>query len=160
MKSGSPYLLLKSSIFASSFLRPSLKLFSVLSTIAFNTLSIFDAILAIFIQLPVGVLALGLDTSHSARLFQRTQDRHRTQVAGLQVQVLILTYCYFRERFLQLLTGGFPVMHGRNHSESYFFKRNQSSDNRSHGFGARFPLKKLSASDFSYERKSAFLSPY
>ena len=35
-----------------------------------------------------------------------------------------------------------------------FFKRNQSSDNRSHGFGAKFLLKKLSASDFSYERKS------
>ena len=41
----------------------------------------------------------------------------------------------------------------RNH---IFFKRNQSSDNRSHGFGAKFLLKKLSASDFSYERKSAF----
>ena len=38
-----------------------------------------------------------------------------------------------------------------------FFKRNQSSDNRSHGFGAKFLLKKLSASDFSYERKSAFI---
>ena len=37
-----------------------------------------------------------------------------------------------------------------------FFKGNQSSDNRSHGFGAKFLLKKLSASDFSYERKSAF----
>ena len=36
-----------------------------------------------------------------------------------------------------------------------FFKRNQSSDNRSHGFGAKFLLKKLSASDFSNERKSA-----
>ena len=32
----------------------------------------------------------------------------------------------------------------------------QSSDNRSYGFGAKFLLKKLSASDFSYERKSAF----
>ena len=32
----------------------------------------------------------------------------------------------------------------------------QSSDNRSHNFGAKFLLKKLSASDFSYERKSAF----
>ena len=42
----------------------------------------------------------------------------------------------------------------RNH---IFFKRNQSSDNRSHGFGAKFLLKKLSASDFSYERKSAFM---
>ena len=41
----------------------------------------------------------------------------------------------------------------RNHT---FFKRNQSSDNRSHGSGAKFLLKKLSASDFSYERKSAF----
>ena len=46
--------------------------------------------------------------------------------------------------------------HGRNYSQPYFFKRNQSSDNRSHGFGAKFLLKKLSASDFSYERKSAF----
>ena len=27
---------------------------------------------------------------------------------------------------------------------------------RSHGFGAKFLLKKFSASDFSYERKSAF----
>ena len=45
--------------------------------------------------------------------------------------------------------------HGRNCSQSYFFKRNQSGDNRSHGFGAKFLLKKLSASDFSYERKSA-----
>ena len=51
--------------------------------------------------------------------------------------------------------GGFPVMAEttRNH---IFFKRNQSSDNRSHGFGAKFLLKKLSASDFSYEKKSAF----
>ena len=40
----------------------------------------------------------------------------------------------------------------RNH---IFFKRKQSSDNRSHGFGAKFLLKKLSSSDFSYERKSA-----
>ena len=46
--------------------------------------------------------------------------------------------------------------HSRNYSQPYFFKRNQSSDNRSHGFGAKFLLKKLSASDFSYERKSAF----
>ena len=46
--------------------------------------------------------------------------------------------------------------HGRNYSQPYFFKRNQSSDNRSHGFGAKFLLKKLSASDFSYERKPAF----
>ena len=46
--------------------------------------------------------------------------------------------------------------HGRIYSQPYFFKRNQSSDNRSHGFGAKFLLKKLSASDFSYERKSAF----
>ena len=46
--------------------------------------------------------------------------------------------------------------HGRNCSQPYFFKRNQSSDNRSHGFGAKFLLKKLSASDFNYERKSAF----
>ena len=46
--------------------------------------------------------------------------------------------------------------HGRNYSQPYFFKRNQSSDNRNHGFGAKFLLKKLSASDFSYERKSAF----
>ena len=45
--------------------------------------------------------------------------------------------------------------HGRNYSQPYFFKRNQSSDNRSLGFGAKFLLKKLSASDFSYERKSA-----
>ena len=45
--------------------------------------------------------------------------------------------------------------HGRNYSQPYFFKRNQSSDNRSHGFGAKFLLKKLSASDFSYEWKSA-----
>ena len=45
--------------------------------------------------------------------------------------------------------------HGRNYSQPYFFKRNQSSDNRSHGFGAKFLLTKLSASDFSYERKSA-----
>ena len=36
-----------------------------------------------------------------------------------------------------------------------FFKRNQSSDNCSHGFGTKFLLKKLSASNFSYERKSA-----
>ena len=36
-----------------------------------------------------------------------------------------------------------------------FFKINRSSDNRSHGFGAKFLLKKLSANDFSYERKSA-----
>ena len=47
--------------------------------------------------------------------------------------------------------------HGRNYSQPYVFKRNQSSDNRSHGFGAKFPLKNLSASDFSYERKSAFI---
>ena len=40
-------------------------------------------------------------------------------------------------------------------ARNYIFKRNQSSDNRSHGFGAKFLLKKLSASDFSYERKSA-----
>ena len=46
--------------------------------------------------------------------------------------------------------------HGRNYLQPYFFKRNQSSDNRSHGFGAKFLLKRLSASDFSYERKSAF----
>ena len=46
--------------------------------------------------------------------------------------------------------------HGRNYSQPYFFKRNQSSDNRIHCFGAKFLLKKLSASDFSYERKSAF----
>ena len=46
--------------------------------------------------------------------------------------------------------------HGRNYSQPYFFKRNQSSDNRSHGFGDKFLLKKLSASNFSYERKSAF----
>ena len=45
--------------------------------------------------------------------------------------------------------------HSRNYSQPYFFKRNQSSDNRSHGFGAKFLFKKLSASDFSYERKSA-----
>ena len=45
--------------------------------------------------------------------------------------------------------------HGRNYSQPNVFKRNQSSDNRSHGFGAKFLLKKLSASDFSYERKSA-----
>ena len=45
--------------------------------------------------------------------------------------------------------------HGRNYSQPYFFKRNQSSDNLSHGFGAKFLLKKLSASDVSYERKSA-----
>ena len=44
---------------------------------------------------------------------------------------------------------------GGNYSQPYFFKRNQSSDNRSHGFGAKFLLKKLSANDFSYERKSA-----
>ena len=50
--------------------------------------------------------------------------------------------------------------HGRNYSQPYFFKRNQSSDNRSHGFGAKFLLKKLSASDFSYERKSAFTEPF
>ena len=31
--------------------------------------------------------------------------------------------------------------HGRNYSQPYFFKRNQSSDNRSHGFGAKFLLK-------------------
>ena len=49
--------------------------------------------------------------------------------------------------------------HGRNYLQPYFFKRNQSSDNRSHGFGAKFLLKKLSASDFSYERKSAFRLP-
>ena len=46
--------------------------------------------------------------------------------------------------------------HGRNYSQPCFFKRNQSNDNCSHGFGAKFLLKKLSASDFSYERKSAF----
>ena len=46
--------------------------------------------------------------------------------------------------------------HGRNYSQPYFFKINQSSDNRSHGFGVKFLLKKLSASDFSYERKSPF----
>ena len=28
--------------------------------------------------------------------------------------------------------------HGRNYSQPYFFKRNQSSDNRSHGFGTNF----------------------
>ena len=49
--------------------------------------------------------------------------------------------------------------HGRHYSQPYFFKRNQSSDNRSHDFGTKFLLKKLSASDFSYERKSAFNSP-
>ena len=47
--------------------------------------------------------------------------------------------------------------HRKNCSQPYFFKRNQSSDNRSHGFGAKFLLKKLSASDFCYERKSAFM---
>ena len=47
------------------------------------------------------------------------------------------------------------LCHGRNYLQPYFFKRNQSNDNRSHGFGAKFLLKKLSASDFSYERKSA-----
>ena len=31
--------------------------------------------------------------------------------------------------------------HGRNYSQPYFFKRSQSSDNRSHGFGAKFLLK-------------------
>ena len=36
-----------------------------------------------------------------------------------------------------------------------FFKRNQSSDTRSHGFGAKCLLKKLSTSDFSSEKKSA-----
>ena len=46
--------------------------------------------------------------------------------------------------------------HGKNYSQPYFFKRNQSSDNRSHGFGAKLLLKKLSSSDFSYERKYAF----
>ena len=46
--------------------------------------------------------------------------------------------------------------HGRNYSQPYFFKRNQSSDNRSHRFGTKFLLKKLSASDFSYERKFTF----
>ena len=50
--------------------------------------------------------------------------------------------------------------HGGNYSQPYFFKRNQSGDNRSHGFGAKFLLKKLSASDFSYERKSAFNQGY
>ena len=40
-------------------------------------------------------------------------------------------------------------------TRNHIFKRNQSSDNRSHGFGADFYCK-LSASDFSYERKSAF----
>ena len=49
--------------------------------------------------------------------------------------------------------------HGRNYSQPYFFKRNQSNDNRSHGFGAKFLLKKLSASDFSHERKSALKLP-
>ena len=49
--------------------------------------------------------------------------------------------------------------HGRNYSQPYFFERNQSSDNRSHGFGAKFLLKKLSASDCSYERKPAFSAP-
>ena len=38
--------------------------------------------------------------------------------------------------------------HSRNYSQPYFFKRNQSSDNRSHGFGPKFLLKKLSASNF------------
>ena len=42
--------------------------------------------------------------------------------------------------------------------QPYLFKRNQSGDNRSHGFGAKFLLKKLSANDFSYERKSALRS--
>ena len=46
--------------------------------------------------------------------------------------------------------------HGRKYSQPYFFIRNQSSDNRSHGFGAKFLLNKLSANEFSYERKSAF----
>ena len=41
----------------------------------------------------------------------------------------------------------------RNH---IFSKEISLTDNRSHGFGAKFLLKKLSASDFSYERKSAF----
>ena len=50
--------------------------------------------------------------------------------------------------------GGFPVM-AETTRNNIFFKRNQSSDNRSHGFGAKFLLKKLSASDFSYERKPA-----
>ena len=49
--------------------------------------------------------------------------------------------------------------HGINYSQPYFFKRNQSSDNRSHGFGAKFLLKKLSASDFSYEKKSTLSGP-
>ena len=44
--------------------------------------------------------------------------------------------------------------HGRNYSQPYFFKRNQLSDNRSHSL-----LKKLSASDFSYEKKSALRFP-
>ena len=44
--------------------------------------------------------------TNTAALFYRTQDHVglRTQVAGLQAQVLILTYWYFRERFFQLLT--------------------------------------------------------
>ena len=61
---------------------------------------------------------------------------------------------YFRNGVLRRIS-----CHGRNYLQPYFFKRNQSSDNRSHGFGAKFLLKKLSASDFSYERKSAF-SPF
>ena len=59
-------------------------------------------------------------------------------------------------RYKKLLVLRRISCHGRNYSQPYFFKRNQSSDNRSHGFGAKFLLKKLSASDFSYERKSAF----
>ena len=40
-------------------------------------------------------------------------------------------------------------------TRNHIFQK-KSVNNRSHGFGAKFLLKKLSASDFSYERKSAF----
>ena len=45
--------------------------------------------------------------------------------------------------------------HRRNYWQPYFFKRNQSSDTGSHGFGAKFLFQKLSTSGFNCEGKSA-----
>ena len=52
--------------------------------------------------------------------------------------------------------GGFPVMAETTRNHIFSKEISQVILNRSHRFGAKFLLKKLSASDFSYERKSAF----
>ena len=46
--------------------------------------------------------------------------------------------------------------HCRNHSQTCFFNRDQSSHTCNHDFGANFQLLKMSASGFSYKRKFAF----